>query len=106
MKGGIGSQRNFTMLPKNIVRYLHQPAGLADGVADDNKPYTSAGYTNGPGYLDHRTSEGQWQPRMNLTDVDVSECTLTVNLSMKFSLPSGKDSLREKHSCCCSVSFY
>ena len=70
---------NIATLPKNIVRYFHLPAGLANGVADDNKPYTSAGYTNVPGYLDHRTfngSEGQWQPRMNLTGVNVSECTL------------------------------
>ena len=69
---------NISILLNILFVIFHLPAGLG-GVADDDKPYTSAGYTNGPGYLDHRTfngSEDQWQPRMNLTGVDASECTL------------------------------
>ena len=37
-------------------------------VADDDKPYTTLGYTNGPGYDIHRRDEqGNEIPRINLT---------------------------------------
>ena len=39
-------------------------------VAFDDKPYTTLGYTNGPGYLVHRLDRnGQVKPRMNLSQL-------------------------------------
>ena len=53
--------------------------GIAE-IADDGKPFTTASYANGPGYVKHRVNNNdELEPRMNLSDVDT--CKFSVEIS-------------------------
>ena len=57
-------------------------------LGDDDKPYMTLGYANGPGYYDHRTADGSLdteQPRMDLTNAtDEISTRLVVNYTYTF----------------------
>ena len=67
----------YLFFKRQVLLTNNEFIGFA-GVADDGKPYTAAGYANGPGFEYHRVANNTVQPRLNLTEVDTSEFSVSV----------------------------